>query len=52
MFIIGLIQQQPKIYQMEGGNKLKFKQVTEDAKARFVLITTMINELGNHLRAK
>jgi transcription-repair coupling factor (superfamily II helicase) len=52
MFIISLIQQQPKIYQMEGGNKLKFKQVTEDAKARFVLITTMINELGNHLRAK
>jgi transcription-repair coupling factor (superfamily II helicase) len=51
MFIIGLIQQQPKIYQMEGGNKLKFKQTTEDAKARFVLITTMINELANHLRA-
>jgi transcription-repair coupling factor (superfamily II helicase) len=51
MFIIGLIQQQPKIYKMEGANKLKFKQVTEDAKSRFILITTMLNELANHLRA-
>lgn len=51
MFIIGLIQQQPKIYKMDGANKLKFKQVTEDAKARFILITTMLNELANHLRA-
>jgi transcription-repair coupling factor (superfamily II helicase) len=52
MFIMTLIQQQPKIYKMDGGNKLKFKQPSEDSKARFVLITTMINELGNHLRAK
>ncbi len=51
MFIIGLIQQQPKIYKMEGANKLKFKQVTEDAKSRFILIATMLNELTNHLRA-
>ncbi|MBA6292964.1 transcription-repair coupling factor [Colwellia sp. MB3u-70] len=51
MFIIGLIQQQPKIYKMEGANKLKFKQVTEDAKSRFILIATMLNELANHLRA-
>jgi transcription-repair coupling factor (superfamily II helicase) len=51
MFIIGLIQQQPKIYKMEGANKLKFKQETEDAKSRFILIATMLNELANHLRA-
>ena len=51
MFIMGLIQQQPKIYKMEGANKLKFKQATEDAKSRFILITTMLNELANHLRA-
>ncbi len=51
MFIMGLIQQQPKIYKMEGANKLKFKQATDDAKSRFVLITTMLNELANHLRA-
>lgn len=51
MFIIGLIQQQPKIYKMDGANKLKFKHVTEDAKSRFILVTTMLNELANHLRA-
>lgn len=51
MFIMTLIQQQPKIYKMEGGSKLKFKQASEDAKTRFVLITTMLNELANHLRA-
>jgi transcription-repair coupling factor (superfamily II helicase) len=51
MFIISLIQQQPKIYKMEGANRLKFKHVTEDAKSRFILITTMLNELANNLRA-
>ena len=50
MFILGLIQQQPKIYTMDGANKLKFKVPSEDAKARFILITTMLNELANHLR--
>ncbi|MFT6418720.1 MAG: transcription-repair coupling factor (superfamily II helicase) [Cognaticolwellia sp.] len=51
MFIFGLIQQQPKIYKMDGNNKLKFALVSEDAKSRFILITTMLNELANHLRA-
>ena len=51
MFIFGLIQQQPKIYTMDGANKLKFKQATEDAKSRFILITTMLNELAKHLRS-
>lgn len=51
MFIIGLIQQQPNIYKMEGANKLKFKQSTEDAKSRFNMITTMLNELTKHLRS-
>ncbi len=50
MFIFGLIQQQPKIYKMDGANKLKFKQATDDAKSRFILITTMLNELAQHLR--
>ncbi|WDE14000.1 transcription-repair coupling factor [Thalassomonas haliotis] len=48
MFIIGLIQQQPAIYKMEGANKLKFKQPTEDAKARFDLVSHMINDLAKH----
>ena len=46
LFIIGLIQQQPKIYQMIGANKLKFNLVTENATARFQLVQTMLNELG------
>ena len=45
MFLIGLIQQQPKIYKMDGANKFKFKIVTEDSQARFTLITNMLNEL-------
>jgi transcription-repair coupling factor (superfamily II helicase) len=46
MFIIGLIQQQPRIYKMDGANKLKFKIATEDNQARFTLITNMLNELA------
>jgi transcription-repair coupling factor (superfamily II helicase) len=46
LFIISLIQQQPKIYKMIGANKLKFNLITENATARFQLIQTMLNELG------
>jgi transcription-repair coupling factor (superfamily II helicase) len=45
MLIIGLIQQQPKIYKMAGANKLQFKIVTEDSKSRFILVTSMLNDL-------
>lgn len=46
VFLIGLIQQQPRIYKMDGANKLKFAIPTEDAKARFNLITNMLNEFS------
>ncbi|MFT5758121.1 MAG: transcription-repair coupling factor (superfamily II helicase) [Alteromonadaceae bacterium] len=46
MLIINLIQKQPSIYKMDGANKLKFKQVTEDDKARFILITSLLNDLS------
>lgn len=46
MLIIGLIQQQPTVYKMDGASKLKFKRPTEDAKARFNLITSMLNDLA------
>jgi transcription-repair coupling factor (superfamily II helicase) len=45
MLIIGLIQQQPKIYKMVGANKLQFKIITEDSKSRFILVTSMLNDL-------
>ncbi len=48
MFIIGLIQQQPKIYQMSGASKLKFKLSTDSYKARFTLINDMLKEFAKH----
>jgi len=50
MLIIGLIQKQPSVYKMEGANKLKFKRVTEDSKARFILITSLLNELSKQAK--
>ena len=49
MFIIGLIQQQPKIFKMDGANKLKFVQASDDAKSRFILITSILNDLSKKL---
>jgi transcription-repair coupling factor (superfamily II helicase) len=46
MLIITLIQKQPSVYKMDGANKLKFKQVTEDDKGRFILITALLNDLS------
>jgi len=46
MLIIGLIQQQPKIFKMNGANKLQFKITSEDSKSRFILITSMLNDLA------
>jgi len=46
MLIIGLIQQQPKIYKMVGANKLQFKIATDDSKSRFILVTSMLNDLA------
>ncbi|WP_206484390.1 transcription-repair coupling factor [Thalassotalea sp. G2M2-11] len=49
MFIISLIQQQPSVFKMEGANKLKFTRVSEDTKARFTLVTSIINDLSKKL---
>ena len=46
MQIIKLIQQKNTIYKMDGANKLKFIQKTEDSKSRFILIATILNELA------
>jgi len=45
MQIIKLIQQKKSIYKMEGANKLRFTQKTEDSKSRFILIASVLNEL-------
>lgn len=44
--IIGLMQQQPNIYKMEGANKLKFQKEIDEAKSRFTFITGLISELS------
>ncbi len=49
MFIIGLIQQQPSVFKMDGANKLKFNRTTEDAASRFTLVTSIINDLSKKL---
>jgi len=46
MKIISLIQKQPSIYKMDGANKLKFIRSTEDAKSRFILVTSLLNDLA------
>lgn len=46
MQIIKLIQQKNTIYKMDGANKLKFIQKTEDSKSRFILIASILNELA------
>ncbi len=46
MLIIKLIQQKNSKYKMDGANKLKFVQKTEDSKSRFILITNILNELS------
>lgn len=45
MLIIGLIQKRPSVYKMDGANKLRFKWATEDAKSRFIFITTLLDDL-------
>ena len=45
MQIIKLIQQKQSMYKMEGANKLRFTQKTQDSKSRFILIASVLNEL-------
>ena len=50
MFIIELIQKQPSVFKMDGANKLRFIRATEDAKARFILVTSILNDLNKKLK--
>lgn len=50
-FIIRLIQSQPKIYRLEGPQKLKFNVPTESAKARLQLVTDMLDQFSQQVRA-
>ena len=48
MFIIGLLQSQPKIYRMEGSNKLRFTMPAETSKQRLDLIKMLLEQLHKH----
>lgn len=50
-FIIGLIQAQPKIYRLDGPQKLKFVINTESAKERITLINDMMNEFSQQVKS-
>ncbi len=43
--LLNLIQFQPKVYKLDGSNKLKFEIATETTAERFTLITKMIEDL-------
>ncbi len=49
-FIIKLIQSQPKIYKLDGPQKLKFNVPTESAKDRLELFNNMLTEFSQQLR--
>ncbi|MBB1390016.1 transcription-repair coupling factor [Shewanella sp. SG44-6] len=48
MFIIGLLQNQPQIYRMDGPNKLKFNIPAETSKERLELISTLLEQFAKH----
>ncbi|WP_299071752.1 transcription-repair coupling factor [uncultured Paraglaciecola sp.] len=50
-FIIKLIQSQPRIYKLDGPQKLKFNVPTESAKDRLELFNNMLTEFSQQLRA-
>jgi transcription-repair coupling factor (superfamily II helicase) len=50
-FIIQLLQSQPKIYRMDGPQKLKFNVPTQSAKDRLQLVADMLEQFSQQLRA-
>ncbi|WP_340680975.1 transcription-repair coupling factor [Paraglaciecola sp.] len=50
-FIIRLIQTQPRIYKLDGPQKLKFNVPTESAADRLTLITDILSQFSQQLRA-
>lgn len=48
LFIINLLQSQPKIYRMDGPNKLKFQIPTTTAKERLELVKQVLTQLSQH----
>ncbi|WP_213999805.1 transcription-repair coupling factor [Arsukibacterium sp.] len=47
-YIIGLIQQQSRIFKLEGGQKLRFAIASPDAKDRLTLVANMLADFSQH----
>ena len=50
VFLISLIQQQPNIYKLEGGNKLRFAIDNKDTEDRLKLINSMLNDFEHTVK--
>ena len=51
-YIIGLIQQQSRIFKLEGGQKLRFTIASPDAKDRLTLVANMLADFSQHQQEK
>jgi len=51
VFLISLIQQQPNIYKLEGGNKLRFAIDNKDTEDRLKLINSMLNDFEHTVKS-
>lgn len=47
-FLVSLLQSQPRIYRLEGANKLKFTIPSEGHEERLNLVETLLEQLSNH----
>ena len=50
VFLISLIQQQPAVYKLEGGSKLKFAIENKDSEDRIKLINAMLNDFEHTIK--
>ncbi len=48
MFIVNLIQTQPRLYKMDGPTRLRFNLPSEDVKARFSMVEQMLTAFADH----
>jgi transcription-repair coupling factor (superfamily II helicase) len=44
--LVQLVQEQPAIYRLEGGNRLRFRVPMEDPESRFEMVSALLNQLA------
>lgn len=48
MFIVGLMQTQPRLYRMDGPTRLRFNLPSDDAKTRFALVEQILDSFAKN----